>query len=374
MKLKINRDHFSKAIQQVLNIVSSRPSLPILSNVLLEAKENYLKLTTTSLDLSIVCRVEAQVELPGCVTLPVRKLNTIIHSLPSQTVSLETTPGYQAKISSGGSLFKITGMSPEEFPSLPSLPEVPSLKLKQEVLVHMLKSIVYAQSGDESRYILNGVYFNRQKDKLTLVATDGRRLAIISKDIELEEAQVGSFILPAKTVGELIRLLGKNAYLNIQYTDKQVSFSIEEESSKEGLMGSTQLISKLVDGKYPDYNQVVPKQTEHRIKIERELLLSCIQRTALVTTEKHNSIKLKFSKNLLELSASSTEYGDAQEAIAIAYEGPDLSIAFNPYYLMDPLKALTKDELFFEFKDELSPGVFKTLDQFLCVVMPLRLS
>lgn len=374
MKVKINRDHFFRAIQQVLNIVSTRPSLPILTNVLLEARDDSLKLTTTSLDLSISCHVQAEVEKTGSITLPVRKLGTIIHALPSPNVSLETTAAHQAKISSGGSLFKITGMGPEEFPPLPELPQTPSLSFKQEALGLMLKSIVYAQSGDESRYILNGVYFHKQKEKLTLVATDGRRLAVISKDIQLEETQIGAFILPAKTVGELIRLLGKNASIHIHSTDKQVFFTIEEESSKDGLVGSTQLVSKLVDGKYPDYNQVIPKQTDHRIKIERELLLNCIQRAALVTTDKHNSIKLKFSKNLLELSASSTEYGDAQETLAIAYEGPDLSIAFNPYYLMDPLKALTKDEIFFEFKDELSPGVFKTLDQFLCVVMPLRLN
>lgn len=375
MKLKINRDHFSKAIQQVLNIVSNKTTMPILGHVLLKASNETLTLSTTNLDTSIQCQVLAEIKTSGSVTLPVRKLHTIIHSLPSQEVVLESTDTSQVKITSGGSLFRITGLNANDFPLQSNPPPSKHITLKQDQLLQMLKNVVYAQSADESRYILNGVYFSITSDKVSLVATDGRRLSLISKDAQLSEETVGSFILPAKTVAELIRLLGKEPELKISFTDKQAIFEISvEENNKEGLIGSISLQSKLVDGKYPDYTQVIPKETIHRIKVERELLLECIQRAALVTSEKNNAVRIKIHNNLVEISASSTEYGDSQESIAISYEGPEVSVAFNPQYLMDPLKALTKDELFFEFKDELSPGVFKTLDQFLCVIMPLRLT
>lgn len=375
MKLKLNRDHFSKGIQQVLNIVGTKTSMPILGHILLEAKDNKLVLTTTNLDITIRCAIQADIKEEGKVSLPARKLANIVSSLPSQDVSLDTnTDNLQIKIVSGGSSFKLSGLKTEDFPIASQIEAQKRISLKQEDLLQMLKSVVYAQSGDESRYILNGVYFNIQEEKVSLIATDGRRLSVISKDKTQTDNEVGSFILPAKTVSELIRLLNKDLQINIQFTDKQATFEINiDKNSKDGLIDTILLQSKLVDGKYPDYNQVIPKETVHRVKIERELFLECVQRAALVTSERNNSVRIKFFNNLMEISASSVEYGDSQESIAVAYEGPEVNVAFNPQYIMDPLKALTKDELFFEFKDELSPGVLKTLDAFLCVIMPLRL-
>ena len=141
-----------------------------------------------------------------------------------------------------------------------------------------------------------------------------------------------------------------------------------------GLIDNIYLFSKVVDGNYPNYNQVVPKETHQRIKLERELFLQCVHRAALVTSEKSNSVKLKLSNNLLEITASSPDFGDAHESMAIEYSGPELQVAFNPQFVIDPLRALNKDQIFFELKDEVSPGVFKTLENFLCVIMPVRLN
>jgi len=375
MKFKINQDHFSNGLQQVLNVVASRSTMPILSNVLIEAEEGHISLTTTNLDLGIRCRIKAEVTDMGSITLPVRKLATIVKELPVNEVFLETSEKNQAKITSGGSLFKIMGISSEEFPPLPTFENRKVFELSQDQIVNMLKSVSYAQSTDENRYILNGVYFNFADEKLTLVATDGRRLGLTGLDLEVSEENAGSLILPAKTVAELERLMGKGEKVNIAFNDRQAAFEIGlDEAGDSGLVDHLYLVSKIVEGNYPNYRQVIPKETEHRVKIERELMLECVHRAALVTSDKSNSVKIKVSKNLLEISGQSTEYGESHESMAIAYDGPEVQVAFNPQFLMEPLKALNKDEVFFEFKDELSPGLFKTLDNFICVIMPLRLN
>lgn len=375
MKFKINKDHFTNGLQQVLNVVATRSTMPILSNVLIEAADGHISLTTTNLDLGIRCRIKADVETPGGLTLPVRKLATIVRELPQADVFVEAGDNNQAKITSGGSLFKIMGISTEEFPPLPTFENRHVFELTQDEIVNMLKSVSYGQSTDENRYILNGVYFNFADDKLTLVATDGRRLALTALETDITEDNAGSLILPAKTVAELERLLGKGEKVKIAFNDRQVAFEIAiGEEGDTGLVDELYLVSKIVEGNYPNYRQVIPKETEHRVKIERELMLECVRRAALVTSDKSNSVKLKVSKNLLEISGSSSEYGESHESMAIAYDGPEVQVAFNPQFLMEPLKALTKDEVFFEFKDELSPGLFKTLDNFICVIMPLRLN
>ncbi len=375
MKFKINKDHFSNGLQQVLNVVATRSTMPILGNVLIEAKDGQIELTTTNLDLGIRCHIKADVETPGGITLPVRKLSTIVRELPQNEVFVESGENNQAKIASGGSLFKIMGIGTGEFPPLPSFENRHVFELTQDDVLNMLKSVSYGQSTDENRYILNGVYFNFSEDKLTLVATDGRRLALTALETDVAADNGGSLILPAKTVAELERLLGKGEKLKIAFNDRQVAFEIAiDDEGDSGLADQLYLVSKIVEGNYPNYRQVIPKETEHRVKIERELMLECVNRAALVTSDKSNSVKLKMSKNLLEISGSSSEYGESHESMAIAYDGPEVQVAFNPQFLMEPLKALTKDEVFFEFKDELSPGLFKTLDNFICVIMPLRLN
>jgi DNA polymerase-3 subunit beta len=169
-------------------------------------------------------------------------------------------------------------------------------------------------------------------------------------------------------------LLGKGDKLKIAFNERRAAFQIDTGKDTSGLIDSIYLFSKVVEGNYPNYQQVIPKETHQRIKLERELFLQCVHRAALVTSEKSNSVKIKLSSNLLEITASSPDFGESHESMAIAYSGADLQVAFNPQFVMDPLRALTKDEVFFELKDEVSPGVFKTLESFVCVIMPVRLS
>lgn len=376
MKFKINKDHFSNGLQQVLNVVGTRAAMPILGNVLIDAQSGHLSLTTTNLDIGIRCRITAEISSEGSITLPVRKLATIVKELPQKEVFVEVESNNQAKITSGGSHFKVMGIGTEDFPPLPSFENQHVFKIEQDELSGMLKSVSFAQSTDENRYILNGVYFNFSDENLTLVATDGRRLALTSFELGANDTDTGSLILPAKTVTEIERLVGKGDSVKIAFNDRQVAFeiAIKDDEGDSGLVDQIYLVSKIVEGNFPNYRQVIPKDTEHRVKIERELFLECVHRAALVTSEKSNSIKLKMSDNLMELTGSSAEYGESHESMAIAYTGPEVQVNFNPTFLIEPLRALSQDEVYFEFKDELNPGIIKTLDHFLCVIMPLRLN
>ncbi len=379
MKIRIAKNVFVSGLQQVLNVVGTRTSLPILSNVLLNAREGSLELTTTNLDMGIRCLINATVLEEGRIALPARKLASIIKALPDTEIELDCSQN-QAKITCGRSKFRIMGMDDGEFPNLPIFEKDQAFVLEQQKLLSMLRHVSFAQSEDENRYLLNGVFFSFRLEEgqtqLNLVATDGRRLSIMQQKVEAPASfQNMEFILPAKAVAELERLLQQTAPIKIYFNDKQIAFELElEDSAKEnGLKHTIYLVSKKVEGRFPNYQQVIPQNTEHHIRLERALLLESIQRAALVSNLDNSTVKLKFSENLLEISASSVEFGEAQESIAIAYEETPVTIAFNPRFLLDPLKALQDDDIFFEFKDELSPGVIKTNDQFLCVVMPLRL-
>ena len=375
MKFKINTEHFSIGLKQVSNVVSSKPQMPVLNNVLIKAENGKVLLTTTNLDLGIRCSITAEVEEEGDITLPVKRLEKIVASTPEKEITIESSDGQTAKIRSGRyEAPRFNGLKSEDFPPLPSFVDQHTFEFSALELSSMLRSVSYAQSNDENRYILNSVFFNFDGGKLTLVATDGRRLALISRDVPMSDGDEGSIILPAKTVAELEKLLVQGKSVKISFNERQVAFdiAIADDSESKGLAGSIYLVSKIVEGSYPNYKQVIPKETDRRIKIERELMSESVQRVSIITNEKQNSVKLKISENALEISAQSVEFGESREVLDVEYSGPEVTIGFNPEFLLSPLRNLTKDEIFFEFKDEMSPGVFKTLDNFICVVMPLR--
>lgn len=377
MKFTINRDHFVSGLQKVQNIVGTRSNTPVLNNVLIRAENDFISLTTTNLDLGISCQIKTESNnIPGAITLPVKKLLTIVRALSNIEVVLETSDSNQAKIISGGSFFRIMGIGEELFPLLPKIVDANQYSLPQNDVLRMIKSVSYAQSTDENRKMLNGVYFNFVDDQLIMVATDGKRLGLTTKGVNVEEGKAGSFILPARTAVELERLLSHEGNVTISFNNKQVTFDMEvgEQSQEAGLISNIYLISKVVESNYPNYKQVIPSETVYRVKLDRELFLECLLRASLVTNEKHNSIKLKISKNLLEVTAFSQELGESHESMAIDFDQANVELVFNPQFLMDPLRSLSDDEVIFEFKDELSPGLFRTMNSFLCVIMPLRLN
>lgn len=369
MNLTISKEQILTGLQAVQNVVGARTTLPILSNVLLRADKDRVELTATDLDVSVVCSVEAKVKKPGGTTVPVKKLFGIVRELNGSEIDLETDEKNVTVIRSGPSYYKIHGLSADEFPPLPKFKDDKKVNLQQETIKAMMRKTAFAVSTDESRYVLNGIFFSLKDNKMTMVATDGRRLALADEEADISEKSSGEFIVPAKAVGELNRLLQEKGEAEIKFGENQASFALKDEKGFSVL-----LITKLIEGNYPNYKQVIPTETKERIPLVREEFLQALRRAEIMTSEKANSVKLTFGKNSLAITANTPEVGEARESLAVNYKGKEMAIAFNPRYLIDALGALGEDEVFFELIDELSPGVLKINGPFLYVVMPMRLS
>ncbi|MGA2867409.1 MAG: DNA polymerase III subunit beta [Verrucomicrobiota bacterium] len=369
MNLSISKEQIINGLQAVQNVVSTRTTLPILSNVLLRAEGNRLEFTATDLDVTIACAVEAKVSKPGASTVPVKKLFGITRELTNLELEIEVDEKNACSIRSGASFYKINGLSADEFPPLPQFKDEKKVVLPQGTLKGMMKKTSFAISTDESRYTLNGVFISLKDHKMTMVATDGRRLALVDEELDVSEKSEGEFIIPVKSVNELNRLLQDKGEVEVRFTENQASFTLKDEKG-----GTVLIITKLIEGNYPNYRQVIPSQTKERISLIRDEFLHAVRRAEIMTSEKSNSVKLTFQKNKLEITANSPEIGEAKETLTVNYSGPDMAIAFNPKYIIDPLNALPNDEVFLELIDELSPGVLKINGPFLYVVMPMRLS
>lgn len=364
MKFTISKESFLGAINQVQHVVSSRTTLAILSNVLLKAKDGVLELTTTDLDVGVTCSVPAEVEEAGATTLPARRLATIVRELPSEEIEVKVDEKNVASIRSGPSFFKVLGLTSEEFPALPRFDDAREFKIEQQMLRDCLRKTSYAISTDETRYVLNGILFSFKDNALTMVATDGRRLAMVEQELEFPQSQEIDIIVPTKAVNELSRLLEDSGVVSIRVTGSQVGFDL----------GDALLVSKLIDGNYPNYRQVIPGESKERIPLEREVFLRAISRVSLLTTDKSNSIKFIFTPGSVEIVASSPDVGEARETLAINYKGASITIAFNPEFAMAPLRNLSADEVHLHLIDEISPGVLRSGTNFLYVLMPMRVN
>ncbi|MGA2029634.1 MAG: DNA polymerase III subunit beta [Verrucomicrobiota bacterium] len=369
MNLTIAKDKIISGLQTVQNVVSTRTTLPILSNVLIRAENGSVEFTATDLDVTVACSVEAKVKKGGATTIPVKKLFGIVRELNSGEIDIEVDEKNICSVRCGSSFYKIHGLSAEEFPPLSKFKDDKKVKLPQEIIKMMLKKTSFAISTDESRYVLNGIFISLKDNKLTMVATDGRRLALVDEEVDIAEKNHGEFIVPAKAVNELNRLLQEKGDVEIKFGENQASFALKDEKEFSILV-----VTKLIEGNYPNYRQVIPSEVKERVPLVREEFLHALRRAEIMTSEKANSVKLTFGKNNLAITANAPEVGEARESLAVNYKGKEIAVAFNPKYLIDPLNALAEDEVFFELTDELSPGVLKINGPFLYVVMPMRLS
>ena len=369
MNLTITKEQIISGLQAVQNVVSTRTTLPILSNVLIRAEKESVEFTATDLDVTVACSVEAKVKKSGATTVPVKKLFGIVRELNGSEIDIEVDDKNICIIRSGPSFYKIHGLSADEFPPLPKFKDDKKVSLPQETVRAMMKKTSFAISTDESRYVLNGIFFSLKDNKMTMVATDGRRLALVDEEVDIAEKSSGEFIVPAKAVNELNRLLQEKGEVEIKYGENQASFALKDDKGFSVLV-----VTKLIEGNYPNYKQVIPTEMKERIALMREEFLQALRRAEIMTSEKANSVKMAFGKNNLAITANSPEVGEARESLAVNYKGKEMAIAFNPRYLIDALTALTEDEVFFELIDELSPGVLKINGPFLYVVMPMRLS
>ncbi len=363
MKFTIPQEALAEALQTVCSAVSPRSNLPILSNVLLQAAEGGVTLTATDLDFTVRSRVPAEIHRPGATTLPAKRLLSLVKDLPKADLDVEVDDKCLATLRSGAGLYRLFGLPEAEFPGLPRFEQALEFRVKASELKDGLRKTSYAISLDQTRYVLNGVFFSFKGDRLTLVATDGRRLALAEiSDLDIPSSRERDFIVPTKAITELQRILPDEGEVLLQLVQNQVQF----------LSGSDILITKLVEGNYPNYTQVIPSKVNERVTIEREALQNAVRRVSLLNNERSSSVRLTFTKNSIEVTSSTPDVGDARETLAVNYKGPDLSIAFNPEFLMAPLRNLPDDEVHLELIDEANPAVLKINTPFVYVLMPMR--
>ena len=364
MKFNIQKSTLLDGLQTVQSVVSTRPARPVDANVLIAADEQGLTLTTTNGEIFIRCTVAAEVPENGSTTLPVKRLFSIVRELQEGVIEVTVGDDNIAKINAGSSKFRLNGIAATEFAAVP-VPGDGSIcySLERGPFMDTLRKTVYAASAEDSRPILNSVLLNFLDGKLTTVATDGRRLAMVEKEVEFPKENNKDIVLPTRVISYLLGIVEGEGELQVHVKDTLAIFE----------SGTTMLSCKLVDGVYPNFRQVVVKQCENRIALPREELLAVLRRMMIFTNEKNNSIRLTFEDNLLTVSANTPEIGEAKDSIAIKYAGPVISVIFNPAFVVDPLKAIGDDSIYMELNDANSPGLIKSeKDDFLYVIMPLR--
>ena len=370
MKFTVEKSSVVNALQHLQGVVATRTTLPILSNIHLEAVKTEtaqgIILTATDLDLFLRVRVPATVEESGSATMPARKLFSILKEATAENIKVVVNDKNQAAVSFGGSAYKIMGLAPEDFPIWPQQGEVKAeVTLPQAELAKILRHTIFAASTDETRYVLNGVLLKIEKGTLTAVGTDGRRLATIQAAGDLKVADCET-ILPSAAVQRLIGVLGDESDLKLVIGPQTL----------EAHLGDVKLSTKLIEGTFPNYRQVIPTECKERIPMSRESLIAALRRASLMASAKSETVKMAFSKDLLVISANTPELGEARESLAIKYAGKEFAIAFNPKYLLDALTVIKEEEVVAEFIDELSPGVIRTAtpDDFKYIIMPIRLN
>ena len=373
MEFLIKRDQLLAGIGRAQSIVERRHTMPILANVLLEAQGKEVTIKTTDLEVGLAGTYPAQVKKGGRITAPARKLYEIIRELAHEDVFLKTKENNWIELKCGSALFNVVGLDAAEYPALPSFDEVGFCPFPCKRLKDMLDMTVFAASTDETRYNLNGIYWelkSRNGDKvLRLVATDGHRLSQIDWDGAVQLNLPAGVILPKKGVSELRRLLEDAE------SEENVELSFQK---NHGLFRreSQFLVVRLIEGDFPDYEQVIPKGAAKKATIIREAFLAALRRVSLLSAEKGKGVKFTFASGNLEVSARNPDLGEAQERLEVEFAGEEeFSIAFNAKYIMDVLAAIKAEKVVFEFNDELSPGVIRPVseEKYLSLIMPMRM-
>ncbi len=364
MKVNVKKEALFKALQKVSNIIGSRTTLPVLANVLIEAAQNKLTLTTTDLELRITTFVEAQVETAGTTTLPAKRLLGLVSKFKGENVLLETNEKHHTQITCGTANFMILGLTPEDFPVPVDFTFQRSFKVKQADFSRILDRISYAVSLDDSRKVLQGVFLSVKEGNLTAVATDGKRLALVEKLLdEVSEGSDGDVIITLKVANEVKRILEKEGDVVLEIGEKQILFKLND----------TLVYSKLIDGNYPNYRQVIPASFVKKISVPCNDFIDALEIVSIPLFDASSSfVKITFAENRLLFEANSN-IGEGKEYINIEYNDPEsISLSFNPQFLSDPFKHIGVDNVMIKINDAFSPIAVESGDGFLYVIMPMR--
>lgn len=368
MELRIQVQDFAKNLAAVQGIVQKRNTMPILASVLIEAdEEGGVSIIATDLDIGIRITSQAEVLEAGSVAVNARALYDIIKALPSSEATLKRLDNNFVELRAGRVHYKILGANTHEFPSLPEVGDTALLTLDAATLKEMIEKTFYSVSTDETRYNLNGVFFEQKEDHyVTMVSTDGHRLSRISKPMDIDLNLKDGVILPRKGLAEL-RKLSEKGQGNLQ-------FGIKGNQVVAEYAGMT-VVMRLVDGTFPDYSQVIPKEVLKRVRLNREGFIESLRRIALVSNDKSHSVRVELSPGNLRISSQNPDLGEGEEQLPVEYDGEAISIGFNAHYVIDALNAIDESEVVLELNDDLSPGVLRGVDSesYLCVVMPMRI-
>jgi DNA polymerase-3 subunit beta len=369
VKLSVMQENLARGLSVVSRAISTRSTLPVLANVLLKTEDGGLRLTTTNLEIGLVYWVAGKVEVDGATTVPAKLLTDLVTSLPGGArVDLETGPAETLHVSAGPFQSHLKGIDADEFPSIQAVGERPTTRIAQNVLKQALEETAFAAATDEARPILTGVLWRFDGDTVTFAAADNYRIAVKTIPV-LDPVSETSVVIPARALTELMRILGDTddpVDVVLAQSRNQVLFHLE----------GIDLVSRLIDGQFPNYQSVLPKSHTTRAILDREELLRAVRPAALIAHESANIVKLQISSNGesgITVSANA-EIGDHVGQVEAAVEGDGTSIAFNAKYLADVLTNVTADQFALELQGPLAPGVFKPIgdDRYVHVVMPVR--
>ena len=373
MKLTISRGELLTGFQRVQGVVEKRNTMPILSNILFEAKGDQVVLFATDLEIGIRGTYKAEVAQPGGVTVSARKLYEIVRELPEGTVTITSGDNHAVGIEAGKSEFKVLGLPPQEFPAMPTVESEPLMPVDRKILSELIRKTAFAAGDNNARYILNGLlvtlFMKEKKQAIRFVGTDGHRLAVIERPLGDGRGKGFSAeqtaIVPKKAAMEIKKLLDENEETpEIGLSKNQMIFR----------RGSLLLLARLMEGSYPNYQQVIPKENDKRVVVKKAELEGALRRVSILSREKTSAIKLALEPDSITLSSSNPEMGEAKETIEAKFGQEGLTTGFNARYFLDILAAMDSDEVVLEFKDALSPCLVRQPGDpdYLCVVMPMR--
>jgi DNA polymerase III subunit beta len=369
MKLKITRDHLQQGLAAVSASIPSRTTLPVLSNILIEAADDHVAMSGTDLDIAVSVRVPAEVDEPGALTIPAKKLQELARELPEHPVRM-TTKGERLELVCGRATFRLNGMPRDEFPTFPAVDFERSWKIRGRVLHELIRQTSFAVSTEESRPILNGVLWQLSEGEMRMVATNGHRLARLTVGVESGGAPKADLIVPPRALAQVERLFAADDEIEVARTENHLGFR------RDG----TQVFTRLIEGPYPPYEQVIPKDNDKSAVADRSLLTHALRRMAVVASEQTHRVKLSFHANTLRFAVETPDLGEAQEELEVEYDGDPLDIGFNAAYLLEVLRYMPTNEVRLTLK---APERAATLEpmardgeekmDYLCLVMPLRL-
>jgi len=365
MKLSASRETLLKPLQAVIGVVERRQTMPILANVLLAAKDGQVEVTGTDLEVELVASVDVEVEAAGEVTVPGRKLLDICRALPDEAEVSMSLSGEKLTVKSGRSRFSLMTLPAAEFPRIGDINAGQSLAVSQATLAKLLDKTHFSMAQQDVRYYLNGLLLETGEKCLRAVATDGHRLALCEVELDSKKAPEQQVIVPRKGVLELQRLIGGDGDLQIELGSNHIRIQLE----------GIRYTSKLIDGRFPEYDRVIPQDTDNQLTADRESFRGALQRTAILSNEKYRGIRLIIKKDGLLLQAHNPEQEEAEEEVEISYSGDDIEIGFNVNYLLDALGAIESETVELAVVDGNSSCLLREPGNDECkyVVMPMRL-